>query len=161
MNIYCYCVNNPIMNIDPSGNMAVATIILLSCIGVGAVFGGRYAGLTAYNDGARDLELVGWIALWVVAGGAVGGLVGYYAGSLVASLLTSGGGFSFVGIGALGSTMTVTMATNIVVAGSLIASSVGALAASELLMFAKGKCLEWDITSMKTNNLIHYVTNIS
>ena len=118
--------------------MAIATIILLACIGVGAAIGGTYAGVTAYNDGARGWELVGWIALGAVAGGAVGGIVGYYAGPLAASLLTSGGGLSLAGAGAAGLTMSGVMAANIVVGGSLVVSAAGALAASSLLMFAKG-----------------------
>ena len=73
-----------------------------------------------------------------VAGGAVGGIVGYYAGPLAASLLTSGGGLSLAGAGAAGLTMSGAMAANIVVGGSLVVSAAGALAASGLLMFAKG-----------------------
>ena len=117
--------------------MAIATIILLACIGVGAAIGGTYAGVTAYNDGARGWELVGWTALGAVAGGAVGGIVGYYAGPLAASLLTSGGGLSLAGAGVAGLTMSGAMAANIVVGGSLVVSTAGALAASGLLMFAK------------------------
>ena len=137
LNLYCYCYNDPINYCDPSGNMAVTTIVLLLCIGAGALFGGAYAGVTAYNDGARGWELVGWTALGAVAGGAVGGIVGYYAGPLAASFLTSGGVFSLAGFGAAGLTMSGAMAANIVVGGSLVVSAAGALAASSLLMFAK------------------------
>ena len=117
--------------------MAIATIILLACIGVGAAIGGTYAGVTAYNDGARGWELVGWTALGAVAGGAVGGIVGYYAGPVAASLLTSGGGLSLACAGPAGLTMSGAMAANTVVGGSLVVSAAGAMAASGLLMFAK------------------------
>jgi hypothetical protein len=117
--------------------MAISTIVLLLCIGVGALVGGTYAGVNAYNDGARGWELVGWTALGAVVGGAVGGLVGYYAGPMAACLFGSGGGLSLAGIGAAGLTMSGAMAANIVIGGSLVVSAAGALAASGLLMFAK------------------------
>ena len=50
---------------------------LLICIGVGAIVGCTYAGVTSYNDGARGWELVNWTALGTVIGGTVGGIVGY------------------------------------------------------------------------------------
>ena len=54
LNLYCYCYNNPVNYYDPSGNIAISIIILLVCIGIGALVGGTYAGVTAYNNGARD-----------------------------------------------------------------------------------------------------------
>ena len=54
LNLYCYCYNNPVNYYNPSGNIAISIIVLLVCIGVGALVGGTYAGVTAYNNGARD-----------------------------------------------------------------------------------------------------------
>ena len=123
LNLYCYCYNNPVNYYDPSGNIAISIIILLVCIGIGALVGGTYAGVTAYNNGARDWELVGWTALGAFLGGVVGGTFGYYAGPIAASLL-SAGEISFAGIGAAGLTMSGAMAANIVVAGAISGTSV-------------------------------------
>ena len=136
LNLYCYCYNDPINYCDPSGNMAIATIILLVCIGVGATIGSTYAGVTAYNDGARGWELVGWTALGAVVGGAVGGLVGSYAGPMAASFLSSGG-FVFAGVGGAGLTASGALAANLVVTGAIGVTYVGALAANGVMMFAK------------------------
>ena len=127
------------MYYDPSGHIAISTIILLACIGVGALVGGTYAGVTAYNDGARGWELVGWTALGAVVGGAVGGLVGYYAGPMAASLFGSGSGFAFAGgLGSAGVAISGTMAGTLVTAGAIGLTYIGALAASGVMMFAKG-----------------------
>ena len=124
---------------DPSGHFAVSTIILLTCIGVGALVGGIYSGITAYNDGTRDWELFGWIALGVVVGGAVGGLVGYFAGPTVASLLSASGVLAFAGgVGTVGVTISGAVAGTVVAAGAIGLTYAGALAASGLMMFAKG-----------------------
>ncbi|MDE5867984.1 MAG: hypothetical protein K2H02_03475, partial [Anaeroplasmataceae bacterium] len=139
MNLFSYCGNNPVNKIDSSGCFAISTIILLACIGLGALVGGTYAGVTAYNNGARGWELIGWTALGALAGGVVGGIVGYYAGPLAASLFNTGGGFAFAGgLGFVGAAITGTMAGTLVTAGAIGMTTVGALAASGIIMFAKG-----------------------
>ena len=60
------------MGYDPSGHLA---FFVLTAI-IGAVIGGTAAGATAYNDGARDWELVGWTALGALGGCAIGAAVG-------------------------------------------------------------------------------------
>ena len=127
------------MYYDPSGHLAISTIILLACIGLGALVGGTYAGVTAYNDGARGWELVGWTTLGAVAGGVVGGFVGYYAGPMAASLFGSGGGFAFAGgLESIGVAISSTVAGNLVIAEAIGLTCAGSLASSGLIMFAKG-----------------------
>jgi hypothetical protein len=126
------------MHYDPSGHIAISTIILLACIGLGALVGGTYAGVTAYNDGARGWELVGWTALGAVVGGAVGGLVGYYAGPMAASLFGSGGGFMFAGgLGTTGIAISGTLAGTFVTAGAVGLTAVGALAANNVMTMSR------------------------
>ena len=42
LNLYCYCLNNPIMYVDPSGHIAISTLILcgLVLVGMGLTIGG-------------------------------------------------------------------------------------------------------------------------
>lgn len=42
LNLYCYCLNNPIMYVDPSGHIAISTLILcgLALVGMGLTIGG-------------------------------------------------------------------------------------------------------------------------
>ena len=127
------------MYYDPSGHIAVLTIIFLICIGVGAIVGGTYAGVTAYNNGARGWELVWRIILGVVAGGTVGAIVGYYAGPLAVSLFEFGGGYALAGgLGYMGLAISGTMAGTLVTAGAIGLTCIGALAISGIMMFAKG-----------------------
>ena len=122
------------MYYDPSGHIAIWTIILLACIGLGVLVGGTYAGVTAYNNGARGWELVGWIAL-----GAVAGIVGYYAGPMAVSLFGSGSGIAFAGgLGSAGVAISGTMSGTLVTAGAIGLTYAGALTASRVMMFAKG-----------------------
>ncbi len=137
LDLYCYCLNNPIMYVDPSGHILISTIILLAYIGVGALVGGTYAGVTAYNDGTRGWKLVGWTALGAIVGGVVGGLVGYYVGPMFTNFLLSGG-FSLAGVGSAGLTVSGAIAANTVVAGVIGVTYAGALVATGVMMFAKG-----------------------
>ena len=138
LNLYAYCNNDPINMYDPDGHMAISTIILLTCIGVGALVGGTYAGVTAYNDGARGLELIGWTTLGAIVGGAIGGFIGYYAGPMAASFFGSGSGFAFAGgLGSAGVAISGTMAGTLVTAGAIGLTCAGALAGSSLMMMSR------------------------
>ena len=70
LNLYAYCGNNPVMNVDPIGTSIIA---LLAILGIGAVVGGIIGGKVAYDNGARGWDLVGGIFLGVAAGIATAG----------------------------------------------------------------------------------------
>ena len=99
LNLYCYCMNNPIMYADPSGHFPVAALIIGTVIGL--VSGGLLSGLKSYDDGNRGRELFVDIAAGALTGAALG------------ASLTLGG---LVGIGAItGKTIAISLASSTIV----------------------------------------------
>ena len=88
-NMYAYCSNNPVMNVDPNGQFVVS--IFVACIIGGALIGGILGGTTAYKNN-QD----------IVAGIAAGALLGGVAGA-IAGVAAAGGGTAMLA-GALSST---------------------------------------------------------
>ena len=83
LNLYAYCVNNPVMYTDPSGRFVFTTAMLIGLLigaAIGAVAGGYIAGEKASEAGATGWELFGWTLLGVVGGGIAGGAIGMAAG---------------------------------------------------------------------------------
>ena len=103
------------MNVDPNGTIGILAGILIGVL-IGAVVVGTgvaiYAGVTAYNNGARGWDLFGAIAEGFLTGAVIGGIIGgliaafIYAAPAIGSFL----GSSFqIGLKAAGELVAVTV----------------------------------------------------
>ena len=138
LNLYAYCANNPVMNVDPNGTVAITTILLI--LGISALVVGAgvaiYAGVTAYNNGVRGWDLVGAIAEGFLTGAVIGAIIGgviaafIYGGPAVASFL--GKSFSFGGFALAGGGTAVITLTGAQIAALGVAALLGLQ-----IMFAK------------------------
>jgi len=76
LNMYAYALQNPIMYQDPSGQIAISTIVVLTILGIGLAGGGAVGAYRGYHHhDARGWELVGWTVMGACFGLALGGLV--------------------------------------------------------------------------------------
>ena len=84
INLFAYCKNNPVMYVDPDGNVAISLTILGLIIGavIGAIIGGVVAYNIAKNNNEEGWELFRWTLVGVLGGGIIGGLIGACAGTL-------------------------------------------------------------------------------
>ena len=141
LNLYAYCINDPVNYIDPSGHFIIT---LIGCI-VGAAIG---FGVAAYKDYKDDGEAFNGSVEWydylgaTLLGGAIGGAAGYVASSLIpaassfaSTTFTIGGGISASAGGAAAATAGITITgAEIMVAGGVLA---GASVLGGILMFAR------------------------
>ncbi len=98
LNLFAYCGNNPVMNVDPSGEFFLICFIIGMVAGavIGAVVGGVAAYQTAKETGATGWELFGWTVFGILGGAVVGGAIGAVAGGTVGGLIAGAsaiGGF--------------------------------------------------------------------
>ena len=94
LNLYCYCMNNPIMYADPSGHSAILFIVGLisSAVIGGLVSGGIAAGTAAISGGDIGAAFWGGFATGALSSLAVG--VGMAIGGGVGLLVCGGIGFA-------------------------------------------------------------------
>ena len=100
LNLYCYCANNPIMYVDPSGHAFVT--VLLFGIGIAALIGSTTSGISAYLSGERGWDLVADIAGGAIFGAAVGATIALGGAAGLAATGASVAGFGLSTVAALG-----------------------------------------------------------
>ena len=144
LNLYAYCNNNPVMNIDPNGTFGLFAFCM--CVVIGALVVGAgaatYTGVTAYNNGVRGWDLVGAIGIGFVQGAFVGALIGATIGGMIymapgiASFL--GSSFTFGGVALAGGG-----SAAITLTGAQIAAAGLAALAAMGIMFAEWQPGSW------------------
>ena len=131
LNLFAYCGNNPVMNVDPNGTFAITALLIGLIIGaiVGAIVGGTVAGCVASSNGVNGGALFGWIMLGVFGGAVIGGAIGAGLGAAAGAI--------FPGINAaLAGSMSFAIPTLTNIGGAIaigsatVAVPVGALAAA-------------------------------
>ena len=100
LNLYAYCLNNPVMYVDPSGKLAATTFIIIT-LALTTVAGMVIGGLKAYNNAVdsgktgRDLvkSILGGMLLGAALGVAAGGLIIAVTGAAVAAFAAISGAY--------------------------------------------------------------------
>ena len=92
LNLYAYCLNNPVEYADPTGHFVISAIVALAILG--GVIGGTVGGVAMYNiaknSGVEDAALILYTILGVLGGGAAGAALGAAAGYLLGGTAVSG-----------------------------------------------------------------------
>ena len=57
LNLYAYCGDNPVMNVDPSGRFLLSLFFILGGIALGTVVGGVAGGLSEIAAGGNFMEI--------------------------------------------------------------------------------------------------------
>ena len=138
LNLYAYCSNNPVMNVDPSGHSAILIGLVIgaiigACVGFGsAVYVDYQDDGQIFNGSVKWYNYLGASLLGGIIGAGIGAGLGAFAGlSFSATLPTYGlinsGGALVVGI---------TGTTTLTVTGTQILGAAGVL--GSIYLFAKG-----------------------
>ena len=120
-NRYAYCLNNPVMYVDPEGNSITVALLIIGAI-VGVAVG---VGIAAYNDYQDDAEVNGSIGWYNYLGSAIlGGIIGAGIGAGIGAIAGTSFTVTIPTIGSMitgGGTAAATTAATITVSGEAVA----------------------------------------
>ena len=137
LNLYAYCLNNPVMYVDPSGNIALSTIVIGLIIGVAAGLG-----ISLYADYLDDGQVFNGSVEWYeylfagIVGGLLGAAIGYITPA-VGGFLKSTFSITLPSLGSIissGGAKAIASGVTISITGAQALSLVGLGA----IMFSKG-----------------------
>jgi len=132
LNLYAYCGNNPIMNVDPSGHILISAIIIGAIIGAAIGFGGTV--LADYTDDGEGFN--GSIDVGAyVANTTVGAIVGGITGGVATSTITVSLPTLHLAQTTAGTIQAVAEITSVAVNGAAVVAGAGVLGAT--LTFAR------------------------
>ena len=138
LNLYTYCLNNPVAAVDPDGTIAITILGLLIGAAIGAAIG---FGATAYIDYKDDGQIFNGSVAWydyfgaTLLGGVAGGAIGYVAAPSVAAFLGSSFTIAIPSFTMGGGAMAMAAVT---ITGGQIAAGVGIAALAGLsIVFSK------------------------
>ena len=138
LNLYAYCGNNPVMNVDPNGTFWLTTILVGMLIG-SVIGGAASAGVTAIQGGTGKEIFASFV------GGAItGGVLGLAA--------TTGGALA---VGVINAT---TLSVSLALVGTTMISFIGGVGAYAAERGIKGEKI--DIQEMLTEGAITSVQSL-
>ncbi|MCR5694452.1 MAG: hypothetical protein K6G89_05710 [Clostridia bacterium] len=87
INFYCYCGNDPVNELDPTGRFGLSITAVCFIVGfvVGSIVGGVIAYKQAKEKGSEASDLVLETVAGALGGGIGGGLLGYFGGALIST----------------------------------------------------------------------------
>ena len=95
LNLYCYCMNDPVNNVDPSGHFAITLSVILWAAAIGAEVGAtsQFATDVICNGLEHGFDFSKWeFSSWqsyvgATIGGAAGGVVSLFAGPVASAFV--------------------------------------------------------------------------
>ena len=147
LNLYAYCLNNPVMCVDPSGTFVITgTVLLMAALigaAAGAIVGGIYGGVTAV---ANNQNVLSGVLIGILSGSVMGAGAGI-AATFIAPIL-AGEGVVFAALSGasagIGNALTVGAALTIGTTTAFGSGAIGGVISDTLTQTVNnGKVSDW------------------